>query len=152
MNKYVWSHNHPNRIYYIHNPVADPGGGGVQGSPGADPGFVERGGGAQRRSRLKTLFGILKGGGAGGVRPLWPSLKTLFGISKGGARVPCAPPPESASEDPPPPFVPRCRLSNIGPKIGPPSGPPFFAGRPNLDPPPLSKILDPPLISNINSG
>ena len=44
----------------------------------------------------------------------------------------------------PPPFVPRCRLFNIGPKIGPPSGPPFFAGRPNLDPP-LSKMLDPPL-------
>ena len=44
----------------------------------------------------------------------------------------------------PPPFVPRCRLFNIGPKIGPPSGPPFFAGIPNLDPP-LSKILDPPL-------
>ena len=25
-----------------------------------------------------------------------------------------------------PPFVPRCRLFNIGPKIGPPSGPPFL--------------------------
>ena len=46
----------------------------------------------------------------------------------------------------PPPFVPRCRLFNIGPKIGPPSGPPFFAYRPNLDPPPLSKILDPPQV------
>ena len=44
-----------------------------------------------------------------------------------------------------PPFVPRCRLFNIGPKIGLPSGPPFFACRPNLDPPPLSTILDPPL-------
>ena len=30
---------------------------------GADPGFVEGGGAAQRRSRLKTLFGISKGGG-----------------------------------------------------------------------------------------
>ena len=38
-----------------------------------------------------------------------------------------------------PPFVPRCRLFNIGPKIGPPAGPPFFAGRPNLDPPPFQK-------------
>ena len=46
----------------------------------------------------------------------------------------------------PPPFVPRCRLFNIGPKIGPPSGPPFFACRPNLDLP-LWKILDPPLSS-----
>ena len=47
----------------------------------------------------------------------------------------------------PPPFVARCRLSNIGPKIGPPSGPPLFClcVLPNLDPPPLSKILDPPL-------
>ena len=33
-----------------------------------------------------------KGGGAGGVRPLWPSMKTLFGISKGGARA-LRPPP-----------------------------------------------------------
>ena len=41
--------------------------------------------------------------------------------------------------DPPPPFVPRCRLFNIGPKIGPPSDPPFFACRPNLDPPPPLK-------------
>ena len=39
----------------------------------------------------------------------------------------------------PPLFVPRCRLFNIGPKIGPPSGPPFFACRPNLDPPPFPK-------------
>ena len=37
----------------------------------------------------------------------------------------------------PPLFVPRCRLFNIGPKIGPPSAPPFFAGRPNLGPPPF---------------
>ena len=36
-----------------------------------------------------------KRGGAGGVRPLWPSLKTLFGISKGGGRP--LRPPESAS-------------------------------------------------------
>ena len=39
------------------------------------------------------LWNFKRGGGAGGVRPLWPSLKTLFGISKGGA-----PPPESASD------------------------------------------------------
>ena len=37
-----------------------------------------------------------KRGGAGGVRPLWPSLKTLFGISKGGGARPLRP-PESAS-------------------------------------------------------
>ena len=36
---------------------------------GADPGFVERG--AQRRSRLKTLFGISKGGGAQGACALF---------------------------------------------------------------------------------
>ena len=41
-------------------------------------------GAAQRLPSSKTLFGISKGGAAGGVRPLWPSLKTLFGISKGG--------------------------------------------------------------------
>ena len=59
-----------------------------------------KGGGAQRRSRLKTLFGISKrGGGAGGVRPLWPSLKPLFGISKGGGARPLRP-PESASDTP----------------------------------------------------
>ena len=43
-------------------------------------------------------------------------------------------------------IVPRCRLFNIGPKIGPPSGPPFLL----VDliwtrPAPPSKILDPPL-------
>ena len=32
----------------------------------------------------------------------------------------------------PPPFGPRCRLFNIGPKVGPP--PPFFACRPKMDP------------------
>ena len=31
----------------------------------------------------------------------------------------------------PPPFGPRCRLFNIGPKVGPP---PFFACRPKMDP------------------
>ena len=41
-------------------------------------------------------------------------------------------------------FGPRCRLFNIGPTIGPPPGPPFFACRPKMDPPPLSEILDPP--------
>ena len=46
---------------------------------------------------------------------------------------------------PPPPFGPRCRLFNIGVKIGPPPGPPFFACRPKMDPPPPFKILDPPL-------
>ena len=30
-----------------------------------------------------------------------------------------------------PPFGPRCRLFNIGPKVGPP---PFFACRPKMDP------------------
>ena len=37
----------------------------------------------------------------------------------------------------PPPFGPRCRLFNIGPKVGPPLGPPppFFACRPKMDPP-----------------
>ena len=36
-----------------------------------------------------------------------------------------------------PPFGPRCRLFNIGPKVGPPLGPPppFFACRPKMDPP-----------------
>ena len=33
----------------------------------------------------------------------------------------------------------------LGPKLDPRLPPPLFAGRPNLDPPPLSKILDPPL-------
>ena len=45
---------------------------------------------------------------------------------------------------PPPPFVPRCRLFNIGPKIGPPSGPPFLLV--DLIWTPLSKILDPHLL------
>ena len=40
---------------------------------------------------------------------------------------------------PPPPFGPRCRLVNVGPKVGPPLGPPppFFACRPKMDPPPF---------------
>ena len=53
---------------------------------------------------------------------------------------------------PDPPFGPRYRLFNIGPKVGPllppPARPPFFL---LVDlrwtPPPFSKILDPPLIS-----
>ena len=60
---------------------------------GADPGFVERG--AQRRSRLKTLFGISKGGG--GRRGRAPSLALLedplWNFKRGGAHAPCAPPP-----------------------------------------------------------
>ena len=46
-----------------------------------------------------------------------------------------------------PPFVPRYRLFNIGPKIGPPSGPPFLLV--DLIWTPLSKILDPPLFSEV---
>ena len=38
----------------------------------------------------------------------------------------------------PPPFVPRCRLLTLGPKLDP-RLPPFFACRPNLDPPPFQK-------------
>ena len=38
-----------------------------------------------------------------------------------------------------PPFVPRCRLFNIGPKIGPPSGPPFLLVDLIWTPPPLQK-------------
>ena len=35
----------------------------------------------------------------------------------------------------PPPFGPRCRLFNIGPKVGPPLGPPpLFSCRPKMDP------------------
>ena len=66
--------------------------------PGADPGFVERGGGAAAVPFEDPLWNFKRGGGAGGVRPLWPSLKTLFGISKGGRAPPAPPPPESASE------------------------------------------------------
>ena len=47
--------------------------------------------------------------------------------------------PGGGAGGPDPPFVPRCRLFNIGPKIGPPSAPPFFDCRPNLDPPPPFK-------------
>ena len=50
--------------------------------------------------------------------------------------------------DPPPPWGgPRYRLLNIGPKVGPPPGTPFFACRPKIPPTPtphFSKILDPP--------
>ena len=49
--------------------------------PGADPGFVERGGGA---AATASASGAKVFGGS--------RLKTLFGISKGG-RAPCAPPP-----------------------------------------------------------
>ena len=47
---------------------------------GADPGFVERGGAAATANAAGAKV-------FGGSR-----LKTLFGISKGGARPPCAPP------------------------------------------------------------
>ena len=54
---------------------------------------MERGGGAQRRSRLKTLFGISKGGG--GRRGRAPSLALLedplWNFKRG--RAPPAPPP-----------------------------------------------------------
>ena len=53
---------------------------------GADPGFVERAGAVATTSAAGAKV-------FGGSR-----LKTLFGISKGG-RAPPAPPPESASED-----------------------------------------------------
>ena len=48
---------------------------------------MERGGGAAAVPFEDPLWNFKRGGGAGGVRPLWPSLKTLFGISKGGARA-----------------------------------------------------------------
>ena len=71
---------------------------GTWSCAGADPGFVERGGGAAATLFEDPLWNFKRGGGAGGARPLWPSLKTLLGISKGGgARAPCAP-PESASD------------------------------------------------------
>ena len=38
----------------------------------------------------------------------------------------------SRGSGPRPPFGPRCRLFNIGPKVGPP--PPCFACRPKMDP------------------
>ena len=53
--------------------------------PGSDPGFVERGGGAQRLPRAPQARMFLKG----------PVFQRPSGISKGGARAP--PPPESAS-------------------------------------------------------
>ena len=37
----------------------------------------------------------------------------------------------------------------LGPKLDPLLDPPFFACRPNLDPLPLSKILDPPLLVQV---
>ena len=54
---------------------------------GADPGFVERGRGGGGAAATASAAGAKVFGGS--------RLKTLFGISKGGA--PCAPPPESAS-------------------------------------------------------
>ena len=42
---------------------------------------------------------------------------------------------EGGPGGPAPPFGPRCRLFNMGPKIVPPPGPPFFACRPKMDPP-----------------
>ena len=53
--------------------------GGGLSLPGADPGFVERGGAAATASAAGAKV-------FGGSR-----LKTLFGISKGGAHAPCAP-------------------------------------------------------------
>ena len=38
---------------------------------------------------------------------------------------------------PPPPFGPRCRLFNIGPKVGPPLGPPFLLVDLRWTPPPF---------------
>ena len=54
----------------------------------------------------------------------WLKRHTQWRIQGGGG--PGGPDP------PPPPFGPRCRLFNIGPKVGPPLGPPppFFACRP----------------------
>ena len=43
-----------------------------------------------------------------------------------------------------PPLLAPFWLFDIGPKVGPPPGPHLFACRPKM-PPPLSKILDPPL-------
>ena len=40
----------------------------------------------------------------------------------------------------------------LAPKLDPRLDPPFFACRPNLDPPPLSKILDPPRIPCVYWG
>ena len=75
------------KVYFLSKPL----------SSGADPGFVE-GGGAQQRSRLKTLFGISKGGG--GRRGRAPSLALhedpLWNFKRGRA-PPAPPPPESAS-------------------------------------------------------
>ena len=45
-----------------------------------------------------------------------------------------------------PPFGPRCRLFNIGPKIGPPPESPLFCLETYGRPPPPLKILDPPLL------
>ena len=51
----------------------------------------------------------------------------------------------------PPFFGPRCRLFNIGSKVGPPSGFPFFfACRHKMDPP-FSKILDPSMYGKYQS-
>ena len=55
-----------------------------------------KGGGAQRRSRLKTLFGISKGGAQGACALFGPPWRPSLEFQKGGAR-PLRPPPESAS-------------------------------------------------------
>ena len=57
---------------------------------GADPGFVERGGAAA--SRLKTLFGISKGGRRGRA-PSLALLEDPLWNFKRGPRAPCPPPP-----------------------------------------------------------
>ena len=59
----------------------------MYGLPGADPGFVERGGGGGAAATASATGAKVFGGSR---------LKTLFGISKGGGAPP-APPPESVS-------------------------------------------------------
>ena len=61
---------------------------------GADPGFVERGGGgvAQRRSRLKTLFGISKGGAQGACALFGPPWRPSLEFQRGGGARPLRPP------------------------------------------------------------
>ena len=79
----------PRAVYYIWS---------VLGSKALYQGRIQDlwkgGGGAQRRSRLKTLFGISKGGGGRTGRA--PSLALLedplWNFKGGGGRAPCAPP------------------------------------------------------------
>ena len=55
-------------------------------------------GGAQRRSRLKTLFGISKGGRRGRAPSLALLEDPLWNFKRGGRAPPAPPPPESASD------------------------------------------------------